>query len=387
MVPDVPAVSMKRKLVIFSVAVAVALSWLGNLDKYSQAYLDDALVSGGLVYATARGINAAVSVLQGTEITPAVATIAVGQVLDPVNDLIERFSGMLLLALGSLALQKILLEIFSHLGFSILVTLLAALVLLTAVQSRYTRWYAGTLRLFIFTVAIRFALSLVVIASAAVNHVFLETADEARHSEMTRLEGELRNLSTARPGTASAEDIAQARMQIEVLRERQATEQERANQLRARITRMNTQLADMRSVVPLTCRLNPFCDEGDLINAKKTEIFLVETELTALETAMESTAMSMTEKREYLQCALREQAGESCSLLGRAYSWISPTAWIERFDGIGERIDDYASNIISLLVSFLAKTILIPLLFLYSAIHLYRAGLRRLALTELPRVS
>ena len=126
MISAAPALSTTRKLVLVCAALAVALSWLGSLDRYSQDYLDDALVSGGLVYATARGINAAVSVLQGTEITPAVATFTVGEVLDPVNDLIERFSGMLLLALGSLALQKILLEIFSHTGFSILVSLLGA---------------------------------------------------------------------------------------------------------------------------------------------------------------------------------------------------------------------------------------------------------------------
>ena len=301
-----------------------------------------------------------------------------GEVLDPVNDLIERFSGMLLLALGSLALQKILLEIFSHTGFSILVSLLGALVLVTAMHTRLDRWYAVSLRLFVFTVAIRFALSLVVIASAAVNHVFLESADIARHAEMTQLEEELRNLSSARPGTAGAQDIEQARLEIDVLRERQAAEQVAANRLREQLKQLDGELATMRSAVPITCRFNPFCDEGEMINAQKTEIFLVETELSAVERALESSAASITEKREFLQCAMRERAGESCSLLERAYSWISPSAWIERFDGVGERIDAYASNIISPLASFLAKTILIPLLFLYSAIHIYRAGLQQL---------
>lgn len=381
MVSTVPTLSLRRKLIIVVAALAVALSWIGSLDTYSEAYLDTALQSGGLVYATARGINAAVSVLQGTEITPAVATFTVGEVLDPVNDLIERFSGMLLLALGSLALQKILLEIFSHQGFSILVTLLAALLVLAAVHGRFAHWFGSVLKLFAFTVAIRFALSLVVLASAAVNHIFLETPDSARHSEMTRLEGELRNLGTARPGAASAEAVAEARVEINALRERQAAQQKTANHLREQLNQLTGELDSVRSAVPLTCRLNPWCDEGDLVNSKKMNILAVETELSAVETALESTATSITEKREFLECARREQAGDSCSSWGRAYSWLSPTAWIDRLAVVGERMDDYASNIISLLVSFLAKTILIPLLFLYTIIQLYRLGLRTLILS------
>jgi hypothetical protein len=38
----------------------------------------------------------------------------------------------------------------------------------------------------------------------------------------------------------------------------------------------------------------------------------------------------------------------------------------------------YADNIITLLVSWLAKAIVIPLFFLYSLIHLYKLVLRKL---------
>ena len=264
------------KLILFSAFIAVILSWSGSLDNYSEHYLDDALLSGGVVYATARGINAAVSVLQGTEITPAVATFTVGQVLDPINDLIERFSGILLLALGSLALQKIMLEIFSHSGFSLLVTGIALLALICATVERFSPWLNTSLRLLVLSVLVRFALSLVVLASGAVDRVFLNEADNGRHAQMTRLEGELQALDSASP------------------------------------------------------------------------------------------------------CAQGEQAGESCGFWDRAYRWVSPAAWADRFTGLGDRMDDYANNIISLLASFLAKTVLIPLLFLYTVIHAYRSALGRL---------
>lgn len=378
-IPDIP---IRRKLLIVVATLAVALSWTGSLDDYSGEYLDDALISGGLVYATARGINAAVSVLQGTEITPAVATFTVGEVLDPVNDLIERFSGMLLWALGSLALQKILLQIFSHQGFSVLLTALALLVVATSFATRYASWFNTALKCFIVTVATRFALSLVVLASAAVDHVFLQSADAERHAEMTKLQGELQVLSTSKPGAATADEVAGAEVELGALRERQSEQQQAVERLRDQLSSLNSELDSIRSDVPLTCRLNPICDEGERVNAKKLDILAAETELDAAETAREATEASIGEKREFLKCAQRERAGEPCSFWGQAYSLISPTAWSERFASVGDRMDDYASNIISLLVSFLAKTVLIPLLFLYSVIQLFKLALNRLLVTE-----
>ena len=95
-----------------------------NLDTLNSGILDKAFITGGVVYATARGIHAAVSVVQGTELDALVATITIGEILDPLNDLVERFSAVLLAALGSLALQKILLDIISSSRFSYLLVVI-----------------------------------------------------------------------------------------------------------------------------------------------------------------------------------------------------------------------------------------------------------------------
>ena len=108
-----------------------AIGWLGVLDAFSSRYVDEALVAGGVVFATARGINAIVSVLQGTELDAVMLTFSIGELLDPVNDLIERFSGVMLVALGSLALQKILLGVVSDPLFNALLTALALAAPLT----------------------------------------------------------------------------------------------------------------------------------------------------------------------------------------------------------------------------------------------------------------
>jgi hypothetical protein len=140
--------------------LAGGLAWSGLLDQASAAYVDGALLGTGAIYATARGINALVSVLQGTELDLAVLTLSVGELLDPINDLIERFSAILLFALGSLALQKILLELVSHTSFNLLLTA-SALATLAALYWGNGASYRALLRLFVVTVVLRFSLALV----------------------------------------------------------------------------------------------------------------------------------------------------------------------------------------------------------------------------------
>ena len=109
MISNLYNLKLGRKLTLIFALFAVTISWTGGLQSQSDEYVTEALQSGAIVYATASGVNGVVSVIQGTELNPTVVTLAVGENLNPVNDLIERFSGLLMLALGSLSLQKILL--------------------------------------------------------------------------------------------------------------------------------------------------------------------------------------------------------------------------------------------------------------------------------------
>ncbi|PHS22802.1 MAG: hypothetical protein COA83_11115 [Methylophaga sp.] len=63
------------------------------------------------VYAVARGLNAVVSMAQGTELSieplGVGVTLAPGEILDPLNDLIEQVSTVLLIASASVGMQKI----------------------------------------------------------------------------------------------------------------------------------------------------------------------------------------------------------------------------------------------------------------------------------------
>ncbi len=63
-------------------------------------------------FALAKGLNAIISVIQSSEINVGVivgATVGIGQMLDPVNDLVERFSWIMLASSVSIGIQHLLL--------------------------------------------------------------------------------------------------------------------------------------------------------------------------------------------------------------------------------------------------------------------------------------
>ena len=104
----------KRNITIATILLLIILSWIGALDKYSDNYTRKSIYEAGSTYAVARGINAIVSVLQSSTVTTGVGvegSMTIGEVLDPMNDLIERFSKVMTVVLSSLVLQKILLVI------------------------------------------------------------------------------------------------------------------------------------------------------------------------------------------------------------------------------------------------------------------------------------
>ena len=82
--------SSARALIAVFVVGMIALSSTRLLDDYVDEYTDTALRNAALTYATARGLNALVSMMQSSQIEAGVGvvsgSITVGELLDPVND-------------------------------------------------------------------------------------------------------------------------------------------------------------------------------------------------------------------------------------------------------------------------------------------------------------
>ncbi len=109
---------IKKTLFTFLITVFVLLSLSESLDTKSSQELDASLQRALTTFAAARLLNGLVSVVQGTEVnvSPAGvgATFTPGQLLDPINDMVERFSWVMLMSSVSIGIQEVML----HLGKS-----------------------------------------------------------------------------------------------------------------------------------------------------------------------------------------------------------------------------------------------------------------------------
>ena len=99
-----------------------------------EAALEENLARAAALFATARGLNAAISVAQSAEVSAGVGvqgTVSPGQALDPVNDLVERFSSVMLTATVALSGTLLLVQAGDLWGLSVLLPAGLGLVLLS----------------------------------------------------------------------------------------------------------------------------------------------------------------------------------------------------------------------------------------------------------------
>lgn len=101
----------KQFLIVAASLLLIILSFGGNLDDKGRKTIDDSFDQALVVFGTAKALNGVISLAQGTEVGPPGVTIAIGEVLDPINDLVERFSWIMLASITSLGIQTIFMDI------------------------------------------------------------------------------------------------------------------------------------------------------------------------------------------------------------------------------------------------------------------------------------
>ncbi len=202
-----PQLTRSQMLLLIAVAGVVILAWMGTLDRISDAYVSASLVDAGIIYGTARGINALVSALQGTELDMWLVTFSVGELLDPVNDLIERFSGVMTIAITSLVIQQLLLMIVSDVTFTGALTLLGVATAIALLIGQIDG-YRALLRVFLVVALLRFALAIVVLANLWVDQVFLPDSSAVEYQVMQEFHADLEGVDNIVRGEGGSSTIA-----------------------------------------------------------------------------------------------------------------------------------------------------------------------------------
>lgn len=168
------------------ILLVVAVAFSGAVDDASREIAERSFTRALVTFAAARTLNGVISAAQGTEVAlepgGVGVILAIGEALDPINDLVERFSTVMLVATSSLGLQNILLGISRWWGMNaaLVVVALAALIALWWTKAAGSRAAAITSRMLVMLLFVRFAVPILVLGTGLVSDVFLnEELDEA----------------------------------------------------------------------------------------------------------------------------------------------------------------------------------------------------------------
>ncbi|MGB5966601.1 MAG: hypothetical protein WBF77_03770 [Sulfurimonadaceae bacterium] len=188
------------KKIVFSIlsVVFVGLSLSESLDTKSSEQLESALVRSLTTFAVARGLNGLVSVVQGTEVnvSPAGvgATFAPGQLLDPVNDMVERFSWVMLMSSVSIGVQDVMLHLGKTTLFKVIFALMTLLFLLQLWLPRVQLpWRVeSSFKVVVVLAVLRFSVPMLVMMNEAVYAHVLEPKYEQSFNKVSKTSDEVK---------------------------------------------------------------------------------------------------------------------------------------------------------------------------------------------------
>ena len=173
-------------------------------DKLAENYFSESIKATTIAYATTRGVNAVVSVVKESQLELAPAgvgiSIAAGQILDPIDDMTERLSSVLVAAIASLGIQKIGFEISSAITFKLLAIIL--LLLIPAIWLNipaYQPIVQLMLKFSLVLLLLRFLLPVSALASHALYEHWLQPGIDSSLEKLSLISSSYDDMSSLQP--------------------------------------------------------------------------------------------------------------------------------------------------------------------------------------------
>ena len=167
--------TLARVLLAAFLVVVLAGAWYGPLDRVAMDQVDAGLKRSLISFATARGLNGVISMIQGTQVSVQPlgigTTFSIGQILRPINDLTAQFAELMLAASIAFGVMKALISIGSFWVISLLVSVAGLSWGWMQWRGRNVPGWIG--RAFFLLLFVRFAVPLVTVGSDAVFQRFL----------------------------------------------------------------------------------------------------------------------------------------------------------------------------------------------------------------------
>lgn len=180
---------------ILGILLSIALFFSSGIqipliDSTAETYFRDSITKAGVSYGVCRVINATVSVIKesSVELEPAGIglSLAVGQIVDPINDMVERVSNVLVMSITSLGVQELAYEIsLTVVPFIVAVLLLILSILVWFRNERILKLQRIVLNVLVLASIARFCLPLSSIANEFLQETFFEDKIVEANTKLT----------------------------------------------------------------------------------------------------------------------------------------------------------------------------------------------------------
>ena len=155
-------------------ALTMCAAWFNPVTTHAREEIQEGFERALTVFAAARALGAVVSIAQGTQVAMQPAGVGVnltpGEALQPLDQLIDHFANVMLVASVSFGMQLLLLEIGSH-------WIVSAALTAAVLSFMFLRWRGGGVRwlqpALIALLVLRFAVPVSAFASEVIYRTFM----------------------------------------------------------------------------------------------------------------------------------------------------------------------------------------------------------------------
>lgn len=190
---------MKVFVTVFLIFLLL-FSLIFGVDESAMELHDTAFDRAMIAFALAKGLNAVISLIQGTELSFAPVGIglnfSVGEVLDPFNDMVERFSWVMLAASVSLGIQKLLLVLSSKIFLQVALTLSigASLLFIWMKKVHNQTYFIFSIKILLLLLVLRFGAIMFVYTSEIFYNSVLQEEYKSSSLVLENTKEELENI-------------------------------------------------------------------------------------------------------------------------------------------------------------------------------------------------
>ena len=177
------------------ILLIIGLSITKIVDKNAYESNISSAKEVGAYLVTTRGINAILSVIQNSSVNMGIGVnveIAAGQVVNPLNDFLDRFSWILLFSLISLGIQKLILILIETNILTIFLIIFGSLTIFGKIYSKYDNKIF--IKLFLLFTFIRLSVPFMEISNSYIYNTMMKKELQTIQTKMHSMEKELKTL-------------------------------------------------------------------------------------------------------------------------------------------------------------------------------------------------